>query len=124
MTTKKISPQFLKYLFFGALNTLITFLIYVVLIKLSVNYLIASSICYALGIVEGFIFNGLFVFNTKLKLSGLSKYSIVYVVSYIINIFMLYCFVNYFGFDIILSQIFVIIFVTLLNFKLVKWLVF
>lgn len=121
---KKIDSQVIKYIFFGLLNTVITFVLYVFLIKLGVQYLIASTICYGVGIIEGFIFNGVFVFGGKLKLSSLSKYSLVYVVAYFINVTMLYCLVDYVEINQILSQIIVTVIVTLLSFKLVKWLVF
>lgn len=121
---RKSNFQFIKYIFFGGLNTLITFGLYVLLIKIEVNYIFASSICYLIGIIEGYILNACFVFASKIKFSGLSKYSLVYVVSYFINILILLCFVSILGEDKILSQAIATVIVTLLNFKLVKWLVF
>jgi len=124
MMNKNFNSQIIKYIFFGALNTLITFILYIFLIKLDVNYIVASTVCYIIGVIEGFILNGLFVFNEKLKFSGLSKYTLVYIVSYSINIFTLYLCVDLFGVNEIFAQMIVIMFVTLLNFRLVKWLVF
>ena len=121
---QKFKFQFIKYVYVGGLNTLVTFLLYIFLIKLHVNYILASSVCYLVGIVGGYVLNSYFVFTSKIKLTGLSKYSLVYITSYFISIFMLFCFVSILGIDVILSQAIAIVIVTLLNFKLVKWLVF
>ena len=112
------------YLFFGGLNTAITFILYAILVKLEVSYLVASSVCYLVGIFEGFLFNAWFVFKHKPQLSSLTKYSLVYVVAYVINISLLYLAVKYLQLAKIEAQLLVTIIVTLLNFKLVKLLVF
>lgn len=112
------------YLFFGGLNTLITYLLYVVLIKLNVQYLVASTTCYVVGIIEGFLFNAWFVFKNKPQFSSLSKYSFVYIVSYLINILLLYLLVNYINLDRLVAQLLVTAIMTIVNFKLVKLLVF
>lgn len=121
---KKHNSQIVRYIFFGVLNTAITFLLYVFLVGLGVQYLVASTICYLVGIVEGFVFNGIFVFNEKLELTGLSKYFLVYLVSYLISIFVLFSLVHYLNLNELISQATVIILITFLNFKLLKWLVF
>lgn len=112
------------YLFFGGLNTLITFILYAILVKLGMAYLIASSVCYVAGIFEGFLFNAWFVFKHKPELASLTKYSLVYLVAYLINIGLLYVSVKYIHLPKIEAQLLVTIIVTLLNFKLVKLLVF
>ncbi len=118
------NKQLLKYVFFGVLNTAITFIIYAILVNIGTPYLISSTFCYVLGILEGFLFNAWFVFNHKLHFSDLTKYSVVYLVAYLINISLLYVVVNYAHTPKIEAQLLVTIVVTLLNFKLVKLLVF
>lgn len=124
MKILKPHHKFIHYLFFGGLNTAITFILYALLIKIGVSYLLASSISYIFGIGEGFLFNAWFVFKHKPQLSKLTKYSLVYVVSYVINICLLYVFVRYCHLPKIEAQLIVTLIVTLVNFKLIKSAVF
>lgn len=116
--------RFLRYLFFGGLNTALTFSLYILLLKTGLNYLFASTICYAVGIIEGFLFNAWFVFHHKPRFSGLTKYGLVYAVAYLINLGLLFGLVHFMELDKIVAQLVTIIVVTILNFKLVQQLVF
>lgn len=120
----KYSRKFICYIAFGGLNTAITFILYILLIKIGINYILASTLCYLIGIIEGFLFNAWFVFLHKPEIKGLGKYTLVYIVSYLINIGLLYSLVSYFTIPKIMAQFIAVVVITVINFKLVKLLVF
>jgi putative flippase GtrA len=114
------------FVIFGGVNTIITLALYYLLLLLGINYLIASSIVYIAGIVIGYIFNSLFVFQTNsIKSPGkFSKYLIVYIISFFINMALMYFFVTGSGFNNFLSQVLVVIILTIWNYFLCKKIVF
>lgn len=116
--------KFLIYLITGGLNTLISLGLYVLLLYLGVNYLVASSITYIYGIIEGYFFSATFVFRNKIKIVGLYKYTGVYGVTFFINIALMYTAVGICGLHKLLAQIVAIVIVTILNFQLIKIFVF
>lgn len=115
---------FFIYLFTGGLNTLISLLVYSLMLKLGVNYLLSSSVTYVFGIIEGYIFSSVFVFKHKIRLSGLIKYSGVYGISFILNFILIYLTVSFLGMNKIIAQVIVTAILTILNYTLIKVLVF
>lgn len=88
-----INRQFPKYIFVGGLNFvfgLVTF--YVLLHILYLNYLLAFSITWILGVLLTYIINFVWIFKPNEKLTfrvRLFKYIIVYLASYLVNILLL-----------------------------------
>ena len=119
-----LKKPFIIYLFTGGLNTLISLGIYSLMLKLGVNYLLSSSVTYVFGIIEGYILSSLFVFKHKIKLFGLIKYSGVYGISFILNFILIYLTVSFLGMNKIIAQIIVTAILTILNYTLIKILVF
>lgn len=88
--------RFMRFLFAGGLNTVITYLIYLLLLQF-LHYIIAYSITYVLGVILSFLLNSLFVFRTKLTLSNALKYPLVYLVQYLSGCLILYVCVTWLG---------------------------
>ncbi|MEP6698468.1 MAG: GtrA family protein [Verrucomicrobiota bacterium] len=78
----------LRFLFFGCLNTLIAYGLYVVLLW-AVPYMAAYTIAYACGIFISYGLNAKFVFNEKLKVTTALQYPLVYVVQYLLGLVIL-----------------------------------
>lgn len=116
--------QAIRYLFAGGLNTVISLLLYYGLLKLHVNYLVATSIANVFGVIEGFLLNAILVFKHKVKLSGLIKYSSVYGISFVNNLAIMYVFVELLYVSKWLAPIPTTIICTLLNYWMVKRFVF
>lgn len=61
----KGKKEFIKFGIVGVSNTLITFLVYNILLKLGVNYLVANVIGYICGMINGFIWSKKWVFKVE-----------------------------------------------------------
>ncbi|WP_411961503.1 GtrA family protein [Francisella sp. SYW-2] len=121
MKTKKTA---LLYILFGGMNTFISLMMYWCMIKIGLNYLFSSSFVYVFGIIEGYIFTSLWVFNHKIKISSLIRYSEVYGISFIINIVLMYTMVDIFYLSKLISQIICTGILTIANYQMMKIYVF
>jgi putative flippase GtrA len=83
--------QFIKFGIVGLGNTLITFIVYFILVKLSVYYVMANIIGYIAGVINSFFWNSSWVFKkSKRDLSLLIKFVIVNLITLAITSFILY----------------------------------
>lgn len=76
---KLFTNQLLRFLIVGCVNTLISFLSYIVL-KNIISYRPAFFISYAVGLIISYILNGKWTFSSKISISGLVAYPLVYIV--------------------------------------------
>lgn len=113
-----------RFLVTGGLNTLVCLALFWVLIKIHINYIVASTIMFAFGIVEGYILSAWLVFKTKIQLSHLLKYSLIYILSYSLNIAILFICVEFMGIEKLASQTITSLIVAFVNYYLVKKLIF
>ncbi|TNF69101.1 MAG: GtrA family protein [Gammaproteobacteria bacterium] len=111
---------FIMFLLTGGLNTLISLLLFILLLHIGVYYLVASSITYIFGIIEGYVFTSLWVFNVNIMFKGLLKYAFVYCLTLLVNLIVLYTLVSEFKLHEVIAQITTIALVTLLNYYLIK----
>lgn len=111
---------FIMFLLTGGLNTLISLLLFILLLHIGVYYLVASSITYIFGIIEGYFFTSLWVFNVNIMFKGLLKYAFVYCLTLLVNLTVLYTLVAEFKLHEVVAQIITIALVTLLNYYLIK----
>ena len=74
MLAKLLSSKFFKFLISGGLNTLVCLLLYWVLIKVNVNYILASTLMFIFGVIEGYILSAIFIFKHRINLFHLAKY--------------------------------------------------
>jgi putative flippase GtrA len=117
--------HFLKYSFVGTLNAVFTFLFYFVLLKvIRLHYLVSFSIAWLSGVLLTYIINFLWVFKPEQKLvfkSRLLKYFIIYITSYLLNMFLLKQLTEFTGGDPLLVQLFIIPVVVVVNFTGIKY---
>lgn len=83
-----ISPKVLRFLGAGAGNTVVTYLLYLGLIRV-INYNIAYAICYVVGIVFSYWLNLRFVFKTSGSLTKFVLYPVVYLMQFLFGILIL-----------------------------------
>ena len=114
------NKRFLKFAIVGVSNTAISFLVYVVLVKLSLYYILASIISYIAGILNSYILNTAFVFKEKKTKKNLFMFSSVYLSALLINLSLLYIMVDVFGIGPITGQIFVTGLVMIYNYIMQK----
>lgn len=81
--------EFAAFVFFGAVNTVLTYGIYLLLV-LFLAYPTAYTISYTSGVFISYYLNARFVFREKLRLSKAMQYPIVYLAQYLIGLGSLY----------------------------------
>lgn len=88
--TKLLSPQLVRFLVAGALNTGLFYLLYVALVSLGVHYRLALAIDYIGGTVSGYLLNKHWTFaNHAPTKHGFLRYSVAYVLLFGLNMALL-----------------------------------
>jgi putative flippase GtrA len=116
--SKPVVIQFLKFGVVGVSNTLIAFAVYTVLLKgFGVWYILASAIGFAMGAVNGFLWNRRWTFRGHVG-DALTpvRWGIVQTCGLGLNLGLLYVFVHDAGIDKLLAQAFATGVVTVLTF--------
>jgi putative flippase GtrA len=123
---KFLNKSFLKFLIGGILNTGLCYFIYYILIKINVNFVLALTIEYMVGIGIGFYINRTWVFNLiKYKiLTSFLLYLLIYIGIFIFNLISLIYLINEKNFEPIIGQLIIIILITPVNYFVQKKLVF
>lgn len=124
MLGKLLHSRFFKFLISGGLNTLICLLLYWILIHNQVNYILASTLMFIFGVIEGYILSAVFIFKHKVNFLHLVKYTSVYLSSYVLNIAILAACVELIGLSHFMAQVVTSALVAVLNYFLVKIFVF
>ncbi len=98
------------FLFVGVLNTLITYLVFVLLLQWSVSYITASILSYIAGMINSYILNRNIVFisnNNKRdrKTKSILAFCIVNLFSLVGSTSTLYMCVDFFGLYVYVAQV-------------------
>jgi putative flippase GtrA len=109
--------QFLKFSLVGASNTLISFVLYYILIKLGLHYIISNVLAYSAGVVNSYILNSTWVFRDNSQPgSKLFKFITVNLGALLLSSSLLYLCVDTLGINKIISQVIVTALVLLVNY--------
>ena len=112
--------SFFCFALVGAINTGFSFIIYILLLRLDLYYILASILAYIAGIAVSYLLNTKFVFKEEKTIKNLSKFVSVYLTALAINTGLLYALVNLIGFNPVLGQIGVTCLVLFYNYVLQK----
>lgn len=104
---KFISGEFIRFLVAGGVNTLVTYILYLLLLE-AFHYTLAYSIAYLIGIVGSYYINCYLVFKEPPRLRSALRYPVVYLVQYLVGVLMLFVIVDWIGLDKRLAPLFVI----------------
>lgn len=121
---KLLHYKALRFLLTGGLNTVVCLGFFAILIKHGVNYLLASTIVFIFGIIEGYVLSSALVFRHKISFRPLLRYAVVYIVSYIVNIVLLYVCVELVNLGKFNGQVITSLLIAVMNYILIKKLVF
>lgn len=115
--------QFVKFGVVGIINVLVTYGVYYVLVFLGLNYLIANTVGYMAGILNSYYWNNKYVFKNNIHSSTkkLTKVFASYLVTYVINIVLLYFLVQQIGISEVTAPVIVILVTIPINFLLNKF---
>ncbi|MNW45059.1 GtrA-like protein [compost metagenome] len=114
-----LNKEFIKFVISGVLNTVATYLIYLMLLVF-LEYSLAYTVSYLSGIFISYYLNTLFVFKEKISFKTFLKYPIVYVVQYTINLIMIFVLVEHLGLSEQLVPLIVVIITIPITFLLSK----
>lgn len=93
---KEMNGEFLRFLLVGAVQTLLTYLLFLLLLMV-LPYPAAYSISFCCGIVLSYFLNVLFVFREKTSLASFLKFPLVYLIQYLLGIVLLWLLVDHIG---------------------------
>jgi putative flippase GtrA len=85
--------EFGRYLFFGGLNTVITYFIYLAGLRV-MPYRPAYTVSFVLGIFISYCFNAQFVFKKSLRISKALLFALVYLGQYVLGVSLLFVLVE------------------------------
>jgi len=88
--------EFVRFLLVGAVNTLLSLAVFVVLSRF-VSYPYAYTFAYAVGIISSYFLNVNFVFKERISLAGFLKFPMVYLLQYGLGMMLMWLFVGTMG---------------------------
>ena len=101
----KYSP-FIKFCLVGATNVIISYTAYFILLRLGLYYLLATTIAYVVGILNGYIWSSKFVFKKNKSINNMMKFFAVYISSLFINLGIMYICVDIYNMNKLIAPIF------------------
>lgn len=117
--------HFIKYSFVGVANLFFTLVLYIIFLNVfDFRYEIAFTLSWLAGVLFTYLINFIWVFKPEEKITfkkRMPKYFLVYLASYLLNMLMLALFVENFLVDPLVSQIFILPFVVIINFTGIKY---
>ena len=90
--------RLIKFLFSGVINTVITYIIYLTLLKL-LSYQLSYTIAFIFGIAIAFFLNHTFVFNANKSWKSIAIFPLVYLFQYFFGVLVLWFFISFLGLD-------------------------
>ena len=126
----KKNKEIINYLIFGGLTTLVSILTYALFAKIFlINYLISNVLSWIIAVMFAFITNKLYVFESKSKdkkivFKEITNFFFFRIVSLIIEMIIMYVFVDLLSIDDLITKIIAQIIVILSNYIFSKVFVF
>ncbi len=114
----------LKFAIVGGINTAVSYLSFVLLTLLNVNYMVSSTCSYLIAVAVSYLLNKRWTFKSSKKTSPLllSQFVMINLLSLGVNLIVLYLLVEKVSVNIYLAQAIAIIFSMIFNYVGYKWL--
>lgn len=93
---KLVDDRFIRFLISGAINTLLTYAVFVLLGRW-LHHAVAYTIAYLLGIALSYAMAAMYVFRTGVSVRNALRFPLVYVVQYLYGLAVLSLLVDRFG---------------------------
>ncbi len=118
--------EIFRYLLAGTINTIVGYCIFLVMLYIvNVNPYYSNIVGYIFGLIIAYILNKLFVFKNKTTTkTSIYRFFIAFILSFFINLFVLFIFVDILNQSPAISQIVAMTFYTIIFYLLNKFYVF
>ena len=118
MKKKENIIKFFKFTLVGFSNTLISYLVFLLIFKVfGIFYMLASAIGYLTAVLNSYFWNLRWTFKSTHSVNVFGKFVIVNVVSLFVNLLIMRILVEIISIDELISQIFAIIGALIINFS-------
>jgi putative flippase GtrA len=88
--------QFSRYAIVGLVSNAVLFVLYLVLTGLGLGHKLSMTVCFIIGVTQTFLFNKNWTFSYRFDLRGsFLRYWVGYLSAYVINLIILFVFVDY-----------------------------
>jgi putative flippase GtrA len=114
----------IRFLIAGCFNTCLTFIIYVTGILLGINYLIANSIAWTIGVIVSFLLNSKFVFRKAYMHKRFFMFALSNVFSLAVSMAMLSLMIKACSLNPIMASVITIPVVVVISYLISKFFVF
>lgn len=114
-----LSNLFVRFLLSGAFNTVLTYLLYLLLLDFF-SYQVSYAVSYFCGVVIAYISNKLVVFKAHKGLTSALLFPLVYILQYLVTVAFLKLFVEVFYINERVALLAAIVFFVPINFALSK----
>ena len=115
----------LRYAISGAVLNALSFFLYVILLKFfNFSPILSVTIQFPLILLIYYLSQSLFVFKKKIIIINIAMFFANILFLYFINILLLFIFVTKYSFEPTISQLFIMIFLVIINFIIQKKIVF
>lgn len=126
---KKMTKEVFMYLVFGVLTTIVNFIVYFLVLKISDNYVFSTTIAFIVAVIFAYITNKKYVFNNvtnsfKKLLSEFFRFFASRFFTYFIDVFGMVLLIEYLSQGQVVSKIIINIVVVVLNYILSKLYIF
>ena len=119
------SNQIMKYIFSGILINLLGYVLYVIFIRyLNFSAYISLLVSYLVSIIVYYFSQTFYVFKVKVNFNTFLKFLLNTVSIFLLNISCLFVSIQFLGFDELLSQLYIMFFLVIINFINQKKLMF
>lgn len=119
---KFFDSEFKRFVFWGAVNTGLTYFCYI-FFALFVNYKIAYTVSYILGILISYYCNVRFSFQESFSVRQFIPYPLVYVMQYGVGLLLVYSLVDLTGINKFIAPIIVLVLTVPLTFFMSRMLI-
>lgn len=114
----------LKFGSIGVMNTVLSYLIFLVLIGLNVHYLTASGLSFIVGTLFSYTVNSRYTFYVQRNILDFTKFLFVTIASLSFGLLLLYILKSKLGIPVLIAQMFVVIVRFPFVYLLMKFVVF
>jgi putative flippase GtrA len=124
-----LSREVVVYVFFGFVTTVVSFVVYTVLIRMGVNLILTNTISHLVGILVAYTTNKIWVFKAHdFSAKNIIKEFLMFLAgraaTYVIDTLMLWVMIEVMYFNEILSKVFTSVVIIVLNYLASKKIVF